>query len=236
EKKISKFIGKGIYRFKMIKPDDKILVAVSGGKDSLTLLHDLVNRQSSFPIKYQLAAAYIHSEFSQSSTLDKLETIFQNLNIEYHILNIPIIERLKEGRKMNCFWCSTQRRTELIRLSDKIGFNKIALGHHLDDIIETYLMNIFFKAEVSTMLPALSYDKFKQTIIRPLALVPEKWIVKYAKEKQFDKVSCECGYDHKSKRLAIRQMLRNLEKIDKGIKLNIFKSMSNVNLDYLFKD
>ncbi|MBN2544706.1 MAG: tRNA 2-thiocytidine biosynthesis protein TtcA [Spirochaetes bacterium] len=232
EKRISRKIGKIIFEYKMIKENDRILVGVSGGKDSLTLLHDLKRRQKSFPIKYTFEAAHIVTDFI-SYEKSKIEKLFKEWDIPYHIVFVPVIKRLKENKKMNCYWCSTQRRMELMKLAKEKKFNKIALGHHLDDIVETFLMNIFFKAEIAAMLPVFEYKKYPVTVIRPMARVKEKEIAEFAKEKNFFGLTCSCKYGKNSKRLDIKALISQIGDKYHNLRENIFDSMKNINNEYM---
>ena len=229
---ISKKIGRAIFDYKMIKDDDVILVGVSGGKDSLTLLYDLVKRQKSFPIRYTLKAAHIISDFTEYNK-DKIENVFKELGVEYHLVSVPIIKRLKPGKTMNCYWCSSQRRIELFELAKNLGCNKIALGHHLDDIVETILMNMFFNGKIAAMKPVMKYERFDNTIIRPLAYVKEEQIRKFAVKKEFINLVCNCVYGENSKRLELKSFIKMLEKENKSIRENIFKSLKKIESDYL---
>lgn len=233
EKLISKRIGQAIYKYKMIEENDKILIAVSGGKDSMTLLYDLIKRKKSFPVHYDLHAVHIKTDFCSCCKNSELENKFAEWDVQWTIKDVPVKKRLRPGKKMNCYWCSTQRRMELLKYAKEIGFNKIALGHHMDDIIETFLMNICYKSEIATMLPKFTYKKFPYTVIRPLALVYEKQIIKYAKLKGINSFLCKCPYGKNSKRLDIRKMIEALSVKDKNIRLNILNSINNVNIEYL---
>jgi tRNA(Ile)-lysidine synthase TilS/MesJ len=125
---------------------------------------------------------------------------------------------------------------ELMRLSLELNCGKIALGHHLDDIVETYLMNICLKGEVSTMLPTFKYDRYPQTVIRPLALVKESMIIDFAKSMGLQQLVCQCPYGQNSKRKEIREAVRLLAKNNKGLRENIFKSMHQVKPRYLMEE
>jgi len=233
EKLISKRIGQAIFKYKMIKPGDKILVAVSGGKDSMTLLYDLERRRKSFPIPYEILAVHIRSDFCKCCEKADLEEKFKEWNVPYKIVPVPIMERVQPGKKMNCYWCSTQRRLELMRIAEAEGCNKIALGHHLDDIIETLFMNICYNGEISTMLPQFQYTKFPYTVIRPLALISEDLIIKFAEQKNIQRLICKCPYGKNSKRLDIRAAIKKISARDPAVRMNIYRSMSNVNFPYL---
>jgi tRNA 2-thiocytidine biosynthesis protein TtcA len=153
--------------------------------------------------------------------------------VPYSELFVPVIGRLKPGKTMNCYWCSTQRRTELIKYATEHGFNKIALGHHLDDIIETLFMNMMLKSEISTMPPVMAYEKYPVTIIRPLALVEERQILAFAEEKGFGRAVCTCPYGRNSKRRDIRKRIEALTGGSGDTKRNIFESMKHVKDGYL---
>jgi tRNA 2-thiocytidine biosynthesis protein TtcA len=232
EKIISKKIGKAIFDYKMIKENDKILIGVSGGKDSLTLLYDLIKRQKSFPIKYKIQAAHIITDFTICNK-EKIEKLFNEWGIEYHFIKVPVLKRLKPDKKMNCYWCSNQRRIELAKIALKIGCNKIALGHHLDDIVETILMNMFLNGKIAAMNPIMKYKKFNYTIIRPLAYIKEELIKKFATKYNFLNLVCNCPYGNNSKRLEIKQLIKQLNKNNKLIRENIFTSLKNICKDYL---
>ncbi len=232
--RISRKIGKAIYDYKMIEDGDKILVGLSGGKDSLTLLYDLVTRVRSFPIKYSVEAIHVHSDFCNCNG-EYLSKFCSELNVPYIKKDVSILLRLKPEKKMNCFWCANQRRLELVDFAIKNGFNKIALGHHLDDIIETFLMNIVYKGESSTMLPLLKYDNYPVTIIRPLALVKESMIVEFVKNNNLEVFTCKCEFSQNSKRREVREAIQFLAKDNDNIKLNIFSSMRNINNRYLLQ-
>lgn len=233
ERLISKRIGQALFNYKMIQPNDKILVAVSGGKDSLTLLYDLIKRRRSFPIPYELEAVHIKTDFCNCCAKSKLEDLLKEWNVKYRIIPVPVLKRLQEGKKMSCYWCSTQRRMELLKLADQEGFTKIALGHHMDDIVETLFMNICYKGEISTMMPIFRYSKFPHIVIRPLALVSEKLIIRFAKEKGLTNVVCKCVYGANSKRKEIKALLAQVTQHDDKLLYTIFSSMNNVKMQYL---
>lgn len=233
ESKISKIIGKTIYQYKMIQPNDRVLVAVSGGKDSLLLLQDLAHKQRVYPFKFELFALHVRMDFCDYPCEDKLIAFFEKIGVPYKILDVAMVGRLKPEREMNCFWCASQRRMELIKFARENNYNRIALGHHLDDIIETYLMNILYKGELSTMLPRLDYDKYPLSIIRPLANLFEQDIAEYAASHDLVINKYICPYSLNSKRLEMKKTIEMITKNNRTIKKNIFNSMQNVNNDYL---
>lgn len=228
---ISKGMGKAIMDYKMLAPQDKIAVAVSGGKDSLTLLRLLIDRQVFVPIKYEVMAIHIDMGYPKSIAA-KLERYFKKFNVEYTIVKSDILKKTPKS-KINCFWCSWNRRRELFLAAHKLGCTKIALGHHMDDIAETFLLNLFFQGEISTMKPKQELFKGKITLIRPLAYVEERLIKRFAKETKLGHDTCVCPHSVTSNRNRMGKIIRNLGKICPDIKKNIFRSLKRVKKDYL---
>jgi tRNA 2-thiocytidine biosynthesis protein TtcA len=225
ERLISKRISQALYKYNMIRENDRIVVAVSGGKDSTTMLYDLNKRQKSFPIHYELEAVHIKPDFGQASGDSGLEKLFKEWGVRYHIIEVPVLKRLKAGKKMNCYWCSTQRRIELIKMAEKLNCSKVAIGHHMDDIIETFFMNMCFKGELDVMLPVFTYHKFPYTIIRPLVLVYEKLIIKFARQRNFADLECKCPYGENSKRLQVKKAISILAAREESVRYMIFKAL-----------
>ncbi len=217
----------------MLEKADRVLVGLSGGKDSLTLLAHLANLQNNFQIPFTFEALHIKSDFSGCSAKPGFLDLVGSWGVKVHILEVAIEARLKPGKSMNCYWCSTQRRTELIQWANGRGFNKIALGHHTDDILESFFMNMAYKGEISTMLPVMRYDKYKAVIIRPMALVTEEQIIGYAKETGILSEALVCPFGKTSLRLKARQAISLLAASAPGVRANIFKAMENPHPRYL---
>jgi tRNA 2-thiocytidine biosynthesis protein TtcA len=230
---ISKKIGRALYRYKMIDEGDKILVAVSGGKDSMTLLYHLLKIQRRLPINFHVGAVHIETDFCTCGKKSGVYDVVRSWGAECEVVKVAVVARLRPGRKMNCYWCSTQRRTELMKYASEKGYTKIALGHHMDDILETFLMNMMYKSELSTMLPVLKYDNYPHTVIRPLTLVKEREIVEFAKSVGIDRMVCTCPYGTRSNRKEARERLEALTGNADYIKDSMFKALSNVNMRYM---
>jgi len=228
---LSKKVGKAIMDYQMLSEGDRILVAVSGGKDSLTLLKLLRDRLSFSPVKYELISAHIDTG-KDPVFLHSLKDYFERNNYPYVIEKIDIFENSAESN-IDCFWCSWNRRKTLFQLADKLNCNKIALGHHLDDIVQTILLNLFFNGEISSMSPKQTLFEGKITIIRPLAYVEEKEIISFAKEQNFPLPGGCCSVFFSSKRSYIKGFLKELEKEIPDIKKNIFRALKRIKKEYL---
>jgi tRNA 2-thiocytidine biosynthesis protein TtcA len=234
EKEIRGLMGKAIHRFGLIEDGDRILVGVSGGKDSLTLLHLLNERRKRVPIRYELIPVHIDLGFNSGRT-EILKDFFESRGLSYQIEFTDIGKRANssENRENPCFLCSWERRKRLFYLAQHFKCNKIALGHHQDDIIETFLLNIFYSAEISTMLPLQTLFKGKITLIRPLALIEENKIERFAKEMSLPFGPGGCPVSGKTKRKEVKELIETLAKKNRKIRGNIFRSLSNIKMEYL---
>ena len=229
---ISTKIGKAIGDYDLIRKNDKILVAVSGGKDSLTMLKLLKERERWSPVKYKIVAAHIKTDFtcSMCSNSNALKKIFKDMQVEHVFKKIKVLDK---NNKTTCFWCSWNRRKALFEIANSLKCNKVALGHHKDDIIETTLLNMLFQGEFSSMNPRQELFKGKIVIIRPLCYVYEKLTEKFAKENGFHSQICQCLNSRDSRRKYIKDFIADIEKKTVGVKTNIFNSAARINQEYL---
>jgi tRNA 2-thiocytidine biosynthesis protein TtcA len=202
-----KLVTKAVFDFNMIEDGDRILIAASGGKDSTVMAMTLAKIRPALKRDYTLAALHISSDFCACCKKTVLQERLAEWGVPFTDLAVPVIGRLKPGRKMNCYWCSTQRRTELLRYAMGRGFNKIALGHHADDVLETFFMNMCGKGALETMPPVLRYRKYPAALIRPLVLVEERQIIACAAENGILQAACTCPYGINSKRRDYRRRL-----------------------------
>ncbi|MCG8430957.1 MAG: hypothetical protein MJA29_07280 [Candidatus Omnitrophica bacterium] len=228
---ISKGMGKAIMDYRMLEHRDKVAVAVSGGKDSLTLLRLLHERRSFVPIEYELLAVHIDMGYPCHQPR-LLAEYFEKLGIAYHIEKIDILKG-KKREDISCFWCSWNRRKALFESAHRFKCTKVALGHHKDDIIETMLLNLFFHGEIAAMSPKQELFRGKIVLIRPLAYVEEDLIARYSRDGGFPHHACSCPNSLKSNRTRVGKMIAEIEKICPDVKTNIFRSLKRIKRDYL---
>jgi len=228
---ISARIGRAIQDYNLIEDKDRILVAVSGGKDSLSLLKLLNERKIWAPVSYELIAAHIESDYGCARSFRKrLKKFFEDNGIKHRFAAIKVKEG---GRAPSCFWCSWNRRKALFLLAEKLGCNKLALGHHKDDIVETFLLNIFYHGEFSAMNPRQELFGGKVVIIRPLCYVEEGALKKFARQSRFPVGVTRCPNSLASKRRMMKDFIRKVELDCKYAKTNVFRSISRVKGEYL---
>ncbi len=233
-KEMRKLMGTAIHKYSMTEEGDHILVSVSGGKDSMSLLWLLRERLKRLPIKYKITAAHVDPGFGGDNA-EQLKAYFEEHDFDYRILTGDYGPRAHspENRENPCFFCSWHRRKYVFELARELKCNKIALGHHKDDMIETLFINMFYGASLSTMLPVQEFFDGKARVIRPLFMIDEHIIKRYAKEMEFPEVNTGCPSSGRSKREEIKQMLNTLYKTNRKIKGNIFHAIQNVKPEYL---
>ncbi|NQT23525.1 MAG: tRNA 2-thiocytidine(32) synthetase TtcA [Candidatus Omnitrophica bacterium] len=234
EKFLRKKIGMAIRDYGMIQKGDRICVAVSGGKDSLTLLKILSSKTLKLALGFTLRAVHIVTDYRCSSCThtDVLKKLFEEWGVEYHFGKATVLKNSRSD-KVSCFWCSWNKRKAIFEIAEKFNCNKVAFGHHKDDIIETVLLNLLFNGEISTMNAGQEMFKGKFTIIRPLCYTEEKETASYAKEAGFSNKICRCPNAETSKRKFIKDFIKEATKISSGIKSNLFHAPSRIREDYL---
>lgn len=227
-------MGQAIGRYRMIEDGDRIVVGMSGGKDSQTLLWMLAERIKRVPIDYRLFPVYVDPGFEPSFAghLKRyLNSMGHRLVVEK--TNYGPVAHSELNRENPCFLCSRRRRQRLFEIADELKCRKIALGHNQDDIIETLLINLCYSGEISTMLPMQSFFKGAMTIIRPLAHTAETDIRRFIDHHQIPVFKNACPSAGHSKRETIKTLLKDLYRQNKKIRGNIFRAMHHVNPDYL---
>ena len=230
---VQKLTAKAVMERNLINEGDRILIAASGGKDSTVMAWALSGLKQSLHMDFDLSALHISSDFCACCKKSVLAERLGEWGIPFIDLSVPIIGRLKEGRKMNCYWCSTQRRTELIKYAMENGFNKIALGHHMDDIIETFFMNMTAKGVLSAMPMYLAYRKYPICLIRPLGYLEERQIIACADEQNILKAACTCPFGINSGRRDMRSRIAEFTHNSGAVKRRILTALSGKEWDFL---
>lgn len=229
---VSRRAGKAIVDYKMIEAGDRVAVAVSGGKDSISLLHVLRHRQIMSPIKFDFTAVHIDFDFADFDP----QRLVDYLNREGFPHMVEKVESLKGERweDIGCYHWSRNRRKALFELAAREGFTKIAFGHHMDDIAETILLNMFYRGEIGAMKPKQELFDGKIIIIRPLAYEREAMMVRLAEQLQITSLGqSKCANDDTSHRMILKNIIRNLEKANPYVVKNIFRSLQNIKGEYL---
>jgi tRNA 2-thiocytidine biosynthesis protein TtcA len=231
QKRLRRNVGRAIADFNMIEEGDRIMVCLSGGADSYTMLDILQNLQRSAPINFELIAVNLDQKqpgFPEHILPDYLDA----LGIEYHIIEedtYSVVKRVIPENKTYCGLCSRLRRGIIYRFAKEQGYTKVALGHHRDDIIETLFLNMFYGGKLKSMPAKLLSDDGENVVIRPLAYCAEIDIKKYAEEKAFPIIPCTlCGSQDNMQRQKIKQMLIDWNKENPGRTETIFSSIQNI--------
>ncbi len=236
ERNLRRNVGKAISDFNMVESGDKIMVCLSGGKDSYTMLDILLKLQKAAPIDFELVAVNLDQK-QPGFPEDVLPTYLASIGVEYHIIEEDtysiVTDKIPQG-KTTCSLCSRLRRGIIYSWANKNNISKIALGHHRDDIIETLLLNMFFGGKLKAMPPKLRSDDGKNTVIRPLAYATEADISRYSQLKNFPIIPCNlCGSQENLQRKQIKQMLAEWERQYPGRAQSIFSSMTNITPSHL---
>jgi tRNA 2-thiocytidine biosynthesis protein TtcA len=236
-KSLAHKVGRAIEEFGLIADGDRILCAMSGGKDSYVMLHLLDHLRKRAPVKFSLVAVTVDQGY-RGFQAGVLKRYFEEKGYEHHIENTNIAEVIDETMPLgdtHCSMCSRLRRGVLYRLAPSLGCNKIALGHHADDLLETLLMSQFFNGEICSMPPLLRSRDGRNTVIRPLCYVWEQDIIRYTFEERFPVIGCACPAcgDVSLKRKQMKMLLSRLESDHAGIKASLLKSLANVKPGHL---
>lgn len=227
EKRLVKRFNKAIHDYCLLKDGDKVLIALSGGKDSLFLLEMLARRSKIFSPRFSAEAVFVKMDnINYESDCTYLQQFSHQHGIPLHILETGF-EPSADKRKTPCFLCSWYRRKAIFKLAQELGCNKIALGHHNDDIIHTAIMNLMYHGVLSSMPPILTFDKMPLAIIRPLCLIHEQDIVTYAQYAQYLKQIKLCPYEHISKRQTAANVLKVMERENPEVRYNIWHALQH---------
>ncbi|HIZ05677.1 MAG TPA: tRNA 2-thiocytidine biosynthesis TtcA family protein [Candidatus Phocaeicola gallistercoris] len=231
--RVKKRFNKGVVQYNLIEDGDTILVGLSGGKDSLALLDLLAERSRIYKPRFSVMAAHVAmGNIAYQSDTKYLQDFAEAHGVSFFYRETSF-DSSTDFRKSPCFLCSWNRRKALFTLAKECGCNKIALGHHMDDILETLLMNMAFQGAMGTMPPKLVMQKFDMTIIRPMCLVQEADLVEMAALRGYRKQIKNCPYEKESHRSEIKQILHQMEQMNADVRYSLWSSMSNIQTDLL---
>ena len=232
-RRISTRFNKGVVKYRLIDDDDKILVGLSGGKDSLALLELLAKRSRILKPKFSVVAVHVSmTNIPYQADLNYLKEYSESLGVPFLHYETSF-DPSTDTRKSPCFLCSWNRRKALFTVAKEQGCNKIALGHHMDDILETLLMNLTFQGAFSTMPPKLVMKKFDMTIIRPMCMVHEADLQELAEVRNYRKQVKNCPYETQSNRTDMKGVLKQLETLNPEARYSLWGSMTNVQEELL---
>lgn len=241
--RLTKRFHKACADYGLIADGDHILIGLSGGKDSLALVEFLGKRAQVFVPRFRVTAVHIRvKERDYHSDLSYLEDFCARVRVPFIIRDTEIGESReansmeKTGKEKHpCFLCSWYRRKALFDVAKELGCNKIALGHHKDDLVETLLMNLIFQGSTATIPPLLQMEKMPLQMIRPLCLIEEKEIQRYAELSQYEKQTKLCPLEKVSSRAEIKELLKQLETLNPNVRDSIWGAMENIKAEYLPK-
>jgi len=235
-KRVNHLIGEAMHTYAMLNHGDRVMVAVSGGIDSLVLAWILDKWRLKSPIDYELLAVHLDMGFEENQA-HAVEKELRQLKIPYHLEITDLGRKALEAEdgRSGCFHCARQRRIRLFQLAESLGFNKLAFGHHKEDIIETFFLNLLYGGNLSTMVPNQVLFQGRLTLIRPLAFLEKKDIEAIGSAIQLTPVPNPCPLAVHSRREKVRRFLAQLYREEEMSKSNIFAALSNVKTDYLLR-
>jgi tRNA 2-thiocytidine biosynthesis protein TtcA len=235
-KTLNRVVGKAIHDYDMIRDGDRILVGLSGGSDSLTLLWMLAERRTRVRVAYQIDAVYIDPGFG-SGAAEAIRPFCERLEValRVEVTDFGVVSHGPLNRENPCFLCARLRRKRLFEIAAERSCQTLALGHNRDDVIETFFLNVCYSGEISTMRPAQDLFNGRFRVVRPLAYADEQLIRRFASEQRLPVSANPCPSAGRSRRAEIKHLLEQLYRSNRKIKGNIFRSMRHVKLEYLLK-
>ncbi len=232
-KRVLSYARRAIDEYSMIEEGDKIAVGVSAGKDSLTLLCAMAYLRRFYPKKFELIAITIDMGFDQGMDFSKISELCKELDVPYHIVPTEIYKIIFDVRKESnpCSLCAKMRRGALHTAAKELGCTSVALGHHFDDVVETFMLNLFFEGRLGCFSPVTHLSRVGIKLIRPMIYMPEKDIKEFSKKNDLPIISSPCPADKNTQREEMKQLLHSLEKNNKGLRYRIFGAIARGELD-----
>jgi len=231
-KRVLSYVRRAVDDYNMIQNGDKIAVGVSGGKDSLTLLYALAEMRRFYPCKYEICAITIDMGFEGSDFSEVCE-LCKNLDVEYHIVKTEMYKIIFEYRKESnpCSLCAKMRRGALNNAAKNLGCNKVALGHHFDDVVETFMLNLFYEGRIGCFSPVTYLSRVDLTVIRPMIYMPEKDVRYFSNKINLPIIKSLCPANGNTERENMKKLLASLERQNKGLRYRIFGAITRGNID-----
>ena len=231
-KRVLSYVRRGVDDYEMINDGDRIAVGVSAGKDSLTLLCALAELRRFYPKKFELLAVTVDMGF-EGTDFSGIKALCDELDVEYRIIPTQISKVIFDVRKEKnpCSLCAKMRRGALYGYASENGFNKVALGHHFDDVVETFMLNLFFEGRLGCFQPVTFLSNTGITLIRPMIYMPEKDVRYFASKVELPVVKSSCPADGNTEREEMKQLLASLEKQNKGLRYRIFGAIQRGEID-----
>lgn len=231
-KRILGYVRRGVDDYGMIEEGDRIAVGVSAGKDSLTLLCAMAELRRFYPKTFELSAVTVDMGF-EGMDLSGIRRLCEELDVPYHIIPTEISKIIFDVRKEKnpCSLCAKMRRGALYRGAKELGFNKVALGHHFDDVVETFMLNLFYEGRIGCFQPVTYLSNTDITMIRPMIYMPEKDIRYFAGKVELPVVKSPCPADGNTEREEMKQLLARLERENKGLRYRIFGAIQRGEVD-----
>ena len=231
-KRMLSFVRRAVDDYSMIEDGDKIAVGISGGKDSLALLATLAELRRFYPKKFEIVAITVNMGFPDAD-FSTVEQFCRDIEVEYRVVDTEIAKIIFDVRRESnpCSLCAKMRRGSLHAAAQEMGCNKVALGHHYDDAVETFVMNLFFEGRLGCFSPVTYLSNRKITLIRPLLYAQEKDVIYFARKRALPIIKSSCPEDKNTERENIKQLLAELEKNNRGLRHRIFHAICKGELD-----
>jgi tRNA(Ile)-lysidine synthase TilS/MesJ len=232
-KRILSFTRRAVDDYQMIRPGDKIAVGISGGKDSLTLLCALAELRRFYPVPFELVAITIDMGFAEAMDLTEVASLCERLDVPYHVVKTEIYKIIFEVRKESnpCSLCAKMRRGALHNAAKELGCNVVALGHHFDDVVDTFMLNLFFEGRIGCFQPVTYLSRRDITLIRPMVYMPEKDVRYFASHADLPVVKSTCPADGNTQRAEMQKLLAGLERTYPGLRYRIFGAIQRGEID-----